>query len=193
MILFGLGNPGLQYRNTRHNVGHIFLNLLAKHFHKRFIRRSDHYICLLNIRGSVLTLIKPISWMNQSGVVTAKLTAKHKQEILVVVDDIALPLGRMRLRTRGSDGGHKGLRSIAEHLKTDDFARLRIGVGEPEIDPADYVLSRFSRAEMSLVKKTIDESIKGIEIAVKDGFEKAQNYINAVNLTDKSEALISKS
>jgi PTH1 family peptidyl-tRNA hydrolase len=182
MIIFGLGNPGLQYRNTRHNVGHIFLNLLAKHFHKRFIRRNDHYACSLNVKGSALTLIKPISWMNLSGVVIVKLTTKYKDEILVVVDDIALPLGRMRLRARGSDGGHKGLRSIAEHLKTDDFARLRIGVGEPDIDPADYVLSRFSRAEMSLVKKVIDESIKGIEIAVKDGFEKAQNYINGIKI-----------
>lgn len=172
----------MQYRNTRHNVGHVFLNLLAKHFHKRFIRRSDHSICLLNIRGSVLTLIKPVCWMNQSGAVTAKLTVKYKQEILVVVDDIALPLGRMRLRTRGSDGGHKGLRSIAEHLKTDDFARLRIGIGKPDIEPADYVLSRFSRTEMSLVKKTIEECIKGIEIAVKDGFEKAQNYINGIKI-----------
>ena len=186
MIIFGLGNPGLQYRNTRHNVGHIFLNVLARHFHKRFIRRNDHYICQLNVRGSVLTLIKPISWMNQSGAVTSRLAAKYKQEILVAVDDIALPLGRMRLRTRGSDGGHKGLRSIAEHLKTDDFARLRIGIGKPDVDPADYVLSRFSRAEMSLVKKVIDESIKGIEIAVKDGFEKAQNYINGIDLTAKN-------
>jgi PTH1 family peptidyl-tRNA hydrolase len=147
----------------------------------------------LNVKGSALTFVKPVSWMNLSGAVTARLTVKYKQEILVVVDDIALPLGRMRLRTRGSDGGHKGLRSIAEHLKTDDFARLRIGIGKPDINPADYVLSRFSKAEMSVVKKVIDEGIKGIEIAVKDGFEKAQNYINAVNLTDKSEALISKS
>jgi PTH1 family peptidyl-tRNA hydrolase len=185
MIIFGLGNPGLQYRNTKHNVGHIFLNLLARHFHRRFIRRNDHYTCFLSVRGSALTLVKPVSWMNQSGAVTARLAAKYMQEILVVVDDIALPLGRIRLRTRGSDGGHKGLRSVAEHLKTDDFARLRIGIGTPDRDPAEYVLSRFSRAEMVLVRKTIEAGIKGIEIAVKDGFEKAQNYINGIDLTEK--------
>jgi PTH1 family peptidyl-tRNA hydrolase len=182
MIIFGLGNPGPKYRFTRHNAGYIFLDRLARSFRKRFSRKRNFRITTFKVKGTELTLIKPNCWMNQCGGRVNAVLGEEKPKFMVVVDDINLPLGKLRLRSKGSDGGHLGLRSIIDELKTENFPRLRIGIGQPQIDTADYVLSRFNTAEKRVLTKVMSQGIRGIRILVSEGFLKAQNYINAIHI-----------
>jgi PTH1 family peptidyl-tRNA hydrolase len=122
--------------------------------------------------------------MNQCGLVIRDLLRGENDDFLVVLDDVNLPLGRMRLRSDGSDGGHLGLRSIIECLGTSDFPRLRIGIGQPSIDTEDYVLQRFNAGEMKIFIRVLKHGIEGMRILVRDGFVKAQNYINSFNIDD---------
>jgi PTH1 family peptidyl-tRNA hydrolase len=122
--------------------------------------------------------------MNQCGMVVHSMLQGEKQDFLVVLDDVNLPLGRMRLRGGGSDGGHLGLRSIIESLQTYDFPRLRIGIGQPSIDTEEYVLERFSAGEMRVLNKVLKHGKSGIRMLFNDGFSKAQNYINSINIGD---------
>ena len=126
--------------------------------------------------------------MNQSGKAVSYILQKRDEEFIVIVDDVNLPLGKMRLRAKGSDGGHLGLRSIIDTLNSSYFPRLRIGVGCPVGDIPAYVLSTFRRGEKRILMAVIEEGIKGVEMLVKRDFTKAQNYINAIDLTVKSEA-----
>lgn len=185
MTIIGLGNPGSEYRNTRHNAGMMFLAQWAQQHRKRFRRTADHRVCRIPFDGQELLLVKPIAWMNQSGVVVARLVKKYGEPFIIVSDDTALPLGKLRLRSRGSDGGHKGLRSIIEDLRTEDFMRLRIGIGPPHGDPVQYVLSRFSGQESDLLKTIFTAGIRGVEITIREGFPAGQNFLNGINLTEK--------
>jgi PTH1 family peptidyl-tRNA hydrolase len=183
VIIIGLGNPGLKYRNTRHNVGQTFVDQLAKKYGGRFKIKRGYRIAQVGKLSPNLKLAKPICYMNTSGSAVAGLVDREGQEdYLVVLDDINLPLGRIRLRGRGSDGGHLGLRSIIAALKSEDFVRLRIGVGRSEKDAAEYVLSSFSRDEKKRLAKVIEQGIKGIEMLVAKGIDAAQNYLNPIDL-----------
>jgi PTH1 family peptidyl-tRNA hydrolase len=192
MFIFGLGNPGIKYRSTRHNVGALFCQRFARHHKKRFRLKRGYQIATVHIAGTDVHLIKPQVWMNQSGLAVTRIVRTQKEPFLVAIDDVNLPLGRMRLRSKGSDGGHLGLRSIGERLETTNFPRLRIGIGRADADVASYVLDTFSRHEKRLLHKVVDEAVKGIEIMIKKDFVKAQNHINAVDLTTKPEALNTK-
>lgn len=185
MILFGLGNPGIYYRSTRHNAGYLFLERLAKLHNKRFTTKQGYKRARLFIDKREIVLIKPQCWMNQSGVIVARAVREYDKEFLVVVDDINLPLGRIRLRYKGSDGGHKGLRSIIDAIGHTNFPRLRLGVGRPDEDIVSYVLTPFTKAERVLLYQVINQGIRGIEILVKEDFMTAQNYINGVVLEDQ--------
>ncbi len=188
MIVIGLGNPGLKYRGTRHNVGQMLIDRLAKKFGGRFKLKRGYRIAQVRKPDPNLKLAKPICYMNTSGPAVAGLVEREDQdEFLIVLDDINLPLGRIRLRGRGSDGGHLGLRSIIATLQTEEIPRLRIGVGQPVRDAADYVLASFQRDEKKRLAEVLDQSIRGIEILVTKGFEAAQNFINAVDLSEKPE------
>ncbi|MGB9721027.1 MAG: aminoacyl-tRNA hydrolase [bacterium] len=204
MIIFGLGNPGIKYKGTRHNVGFLFVDSLAGKYKKKFRKFRDYEKAIIEIEQKKIKLIKPLLFMNQSGRVVADLVTKERIKsstllkekgkceglnLLIVLDDINLPLGRMRLRAKGSDGGHLGLRSIIEALNTEDFPRLRIGIANDDIinrkiDSADFVLSSFSKNERKIIDKAIEKGIEGIEIYLTQGFEKAQNFINAVKFTE---------
>jgi len=184
VIIIGLGNPGLKYRNTRHNVGQIFVDQLAKKYGGRFKIKRGYRIARAGKLSAKIKLAKPICYMNVSGPAVAGLVDREgREDYMVVLDDINLPLGRIRLRGRGSDGGHLGLRSIIAALKSEDFIRLRIGVGQPEQNAAEYVLSSFSRDEKKRLAKVIEQGIKGIEILVSRGLDPAQNYLNPIDLT----------
>ena len=187
MIIFGLGNQGLKYRSTRHNVGYLFLNYLAKTHHKRFRAKQNYKVAKFSISGKEIILIKPQCWMNQSGVVIARLLKDSQNDFLVVVDDINLPLGKIRLRRKGSDGGHHGLGSIVSTLDTSHFSRLRIGIGYPQNNAVDYVLGSFKRGEKEILRMVMSKCIKGIEMLVKSGFIKAQNYINSIDLSENQK------
>lgn len=185
MIIFGLGNPGIKYQWTRHNTGFIFINAFVKQYKKKFKKYPGYQQVEINKDGQEIKCIKPLLYMNCSGIVVAHILENEPEDFLVVVDDINLPLGRLRFRVRGSDGGHLGLRSIIEVLNTEDFPRLRIGVANQEsiardIDAAEFVLRRFEKEEKKILKEVIDKGIKGIEIYLAQGFENAQNFINSI-------------
>ncbi|MDH4210497.1 MAG: aminoacyl-tRNA hydrolase [candidate division WOR-3 bacterium] len=182
MIIFGLGNPGLKYRRTRHNAGYLFLEQLARTSKKRFVDKRQYRQTKLRIRNTPVQLVKPNCWMNQCGLVVRDLLRGEKDDFLVVLDDVNLPLGRMRLRSNGSDGGHLGLRSLIDSLGTCDFPRLRIGIGQPSIDTEDYVLESFNSGEMRILVRVLKHGIEGIRILVRDGFVKAQNHINSIKI-----------
>lgn len=184
MIIFGLGNPGLKYRSTRHNVGYIFLDQLVRASKKKYSRKRLYSIAISKVRGREVVLIKPKCWMNECGLTIAKILSAVNRDFLIVLDDINLPLGRMRLRSKGSDGGHLGLRSIISAVGKSDFPRLRIGIGQSSVDAAEYVLGRFNAHEKRVLKRTIKQGIRGIELLSADGFVKAQNHINSINIRD---------
>src|SRR5438270_11822667 len=152
-VIVGLGNPGRQYHGTRHNVGFAVVDLLAESPHAgRFHSRFQAQVAELVEENLKLLLVKPETFMNLSGRSVRQLLDFYQlpaAELLVVCDDINLPLGKLRARARGTHGGHNGLRDIQAHLGTTDYARLKIGVGSPgeEVDAADHVLARFRPSE----------------------------------------------
>jgi PTH1 family peptidyl-tRNA hydrolase len=188
-IVVGLGNPGKQYEQTRHNVGWMVLDRLAEragwvgHAKARDAAATVHG----RYKGLDLMLAKPTTYMNLSGVALRKLLARQRaplEDMLVVVDDFDLPLGRIRMRAEGSAGTHNGLKSIVAELSTQKFARLRVGIGEParenpERAAIDHVLTRFGGAERRTLDAVLDAAADAVEDWARDGAYKAANKWNA--------------
>lgn len=179
-LVAGLGNPGLEYSGTRHNVGFMVIDCLAG---KKgvTISRSAPWGSELGKWGDIL-LIKPLTYMNRSGEVIGRFAHYFKvqsEEILVVVDDVALPLGRLRLRPNGSDGGHNGLKSIILNLG-ETFMRLRVGIGSSsDADQlTDHVLGEFNRSEKETMGKAIERAAEAIEHVAANGIASAMNNYN---------------
>jgi PTH1 family peptidyl-tRNA hydrolase len=185
LFLCGLGNPGPQYAHTRHNLGFRVVDAIAA---SRRIGRWGRGLTLvraeLDMGPTRVVLVKPQTYMNLSGRAAAEIRSEfgaEPGEVLVVVDDIALPLGKLRLRTRGSDGGHNGLKSIIAELGTSNFPRLRMGIGAVPggVDPADFVLSPFSSGEMEAVDAMVARAVECVEWVARSGFERAMGACNA--------------
>jgi PTH1 family peptidyl-tRNA hydrolase len=184
-LVVGLGNPGTKYQGTRHNVGFEVIDRLAQGGARpAFSRKFDGLIAEAEIDFRRVLLLKPETFMNLSGRPAAQALRFYKLEpadLLVVCDDLSLPLGKLRLRPGGSDGGQKGLRDIITHLGTDQFARLRIGIGERgEIDAADFVLSRFRSAERPIIDDTLILATQAVAVWVTQGTDAAMNRFNGV-------------
>ena len=185
-IFVGLGNPGKEYDGTRHNIGFAIVDLLEQ----KLVRSSgwkagkgEHYFAKGVIGAEDIILAKPITYMNLSGRAVRDLLSFYKGEIsnlIVICDDIAIPLGQLRLRLEGSDGGHNGLSSIIYELGTDEFARLRFGVGADFYrgEQAKYVLSKFKVEELKLVEEMKNASVTGCLEIVHKGLKSAMNVIN---------------
>ena len=190
-LVVGLGNPGAKYADTRHNVGFMALERLAAAAGTTFRQQAKLQGLLAEVgQGtSRLRLLMPQTFMNESGrSIRAALDwfDLAPSQLLVVVDDMDLPLGKLRLRASGSAGGHNGLRSTISHLGTQDFARLRIGIGAPAEDPAErrartvgHVLGRFSAAERPLLEAVLTEVEAGIGLIQRLGLERAGNRLNS--------------
>jgi PTH1 family peptidyl-tRNA hydrolase len=185
-IIVGLGNPGKEYEQTRHNVGFDAIDRFAARHRLSFGRISrGSQTAEGAVEGAKVTLLKPMTYMNLSGEPLSQFLRNHPHPpdaIMAVVDDIHLPVGKIRLRPGGSDGGHNGLKSLSAHLQTRDYPRLRIGVGEPG-DPGrqvDYVLGRFSRDEMKQMDEVFDRLVVALEIWIESGIEAAMNRFNGV-------------
>jgi PTH1 family peptidyl-tRNA hydrolase len=179
-LVAGLGNPGLEYSSTRHNVGFMVIDWVAAK-KGATISRSADWSSEVGKWGDIL-LIKPLAYMNRSGEVISGFARYFKiqpEEILVVVDDAALPLGRLRLRPSGGDGGHNGLKSIILHLG-ETFMRLRIGIGASSGGDQliDHVLGQFERSEKEAVNKAIERAAEAIEQVAAEGIESAMNNYN---------------
>ena len=179
-LVAGLGNPGPEYAATRHNIGFMVVDQLAAQYGSTW-ERSTKWDALSAKCGHVL-LVKPLSFMNRSGHPLFAIAEFYKivpQEILVVLDDLALALGRLRLRISGGPGGHNGLESIIMQFGTEEIPRLRIGIGAaPPEGAVDYVLSRFFEEEKSLVRSTIDRAVEAVKCAIDNGVVSAMNTFN---------------
>lgn len=184
-LIVGLGNPGLRYRGTRHNMGFQVVTALAKE-HRLTLKRDARCGSLgatLRLAGEAAGLALPLSYMNLSGQVVRKLVVRHRvdtAELLVVCDDLNLEFGRLKIRPAGSAGGHKGLESIIEALGTDRFCRLRIGIGAPPAgsDAAEYVLRQFTRQQARQLPQVIERAIACVHLWVGSGVAESMNVFN---------------
>ena len=184
-IIVGLGNPGLTYRRTRHNIGFMVANALAQSRGLRF--RRGRFRCSQaagEMGKEKALLVRPQTFMNASGACVAGL-ARHFEcplsDLLVICDDVNLDLGRIRLRRSGSAGGHKGLTSIIRELHSEDFPRLRVGVGRPPegLDMMSYVLGPFRRGDWLLVEESVARAAQAVETWVYHGLDEAMNRFNS--------------
>lgn len=182
-LIVGLGNPGREYQGTRHNIGFMVLDILARaHGISVKSRRNKAHVGEGVIENQKVVLAKPLTYMNLSGEAVGGLMRRYRlkpADLIVVSDDVDLPLGRIRIRASGSAGGHKGLRSIIHSLGTQEFARIRVGIGSPDREMVDYVLSRFHRKERDVVKEVVGRSADAVQMILAEGIEQAMNRFNA--------------
>ncbi len=182
LLIVGLGNPGKKYAGTRHNMGFDVIDLLSD---LSKIDVDKEVFCGLLGRGQIfdedVMLFKPTTYMNLSGTAVRQVVNYFKidlSNIIVVCDDMALPVGTIRLRQKGSSGGQKGLQNIIENLGTEEFKRIRVGIGEPEDDAIDYVLSKPSKDERVVINEAIHDAVEAIKEAIRFGFDRAMSKFN---------------
>lgn len=186
-FIVGLGNPGEEYSNTRHNLGFRVIDDLSSRLKVRLRAGRGNYLIGRRTADSGqqiadLYLVKPLTFVNLSGIAVLDLVERYEidlESLLIPCDDVNLPLGKLRLREKGSDGGHKGLASIIYYLRTEDFPRLRMGVGMPEGEEmAEWVLSQFDPGERDLVDETVKRAADACLLWCDDGTEKAMSVYN---------------
>jgi len=183
-ILVGLGNPGDDYAFTRHNVGFMVIDRLKDKVFMQSHRKGRYYwMGQGRIGEKEVRLIKPLTYMNCSGEAMVRIKKNYGLDLsrlIVVCDDINLPLGRIRIRRKGGDGGHNGLRSIIYSLGSEDFMRVRIGIGRPDLySPVlKYVLSPFTVEEKSLIDKAMDLAVEAIQVVIQEGIEVGMDRFN---------------
>lgn len=182
-LIVGLGNPGEKYENTRHNIGFKVLDFLAKEMECKFTVEKHAEIARGKFKGRTLVLIKPTTYMNLSGKAVNYWMQQEKiniENILAVVDDLALPFGKLRMKGKGSDGGHNGLKDIQAVLQTQNYARLRFGVGNAfsKGRQIDYVLGEWSEEERKSLSSNIELGIEFIKAFATIGIERAMNFHN---------------
>ena len=183
-LISGLGNPGRAYSRNRHNAGFMLLDRMAGAARQPFEQLGCHSLgCDLEHAGQHLLLVKPQTYMNRSGQAIREIIENRPVELsqmLVIYDDLALPLGKIRLRKSGSAGGHKGMDSIIGALETENVPRLRIGILRDELpgEYSTYVLDNFTKGELKILDEVLDLAILAVETAVTDGLEKAMSLYN---------------
>jgi PTH1 family peptidyl-tRNA hydrolase len=182
-VVVGLGNPGTKYHGTRHNLGYAVIDGLAAgsavgRFQDRFQAEIGEWMC----SDEKVLLVKPTTFMNLSGRSVRQVLDFYQltpDQLLVVCDDVNLPLGKLRFRAKGTHGGHNGLRDIQNHLGTTDYARLRIGVDAPgQDDMVDHVLSRFKPGQRKVIEDAISTAVQGVDLWVRDGIQECMNQYN---------------
>jgi PTH1 family peptidyl-tRNA hydrolase len=184
-ILLCLGNPGEKYENTRHNVGFLVADEVAERQHAPIQRLKFKALTnILTISGEKVLVMKPVTYMNLSGEAVKPAADFYKippDHVLVVSDDTALPVGKLRIRKGGSAGGHNGLKSIIQHLGTDQFPRIRVGVGEkphPDYDLADWVLGKFQGEDKKAIDAAVMRAADAVACILQDGVDKGMNKFN---------------
>ncbi|MBQ2752755.1 MAG: aminoacyl-tRNA hydrolase [Firmicutes bacterium] len=185
-VIAGLGNPGKEYENTKHNVGFRVIDKIAEDNNINVNKlKFKAFIGEGTINGEKVMLVKPQTFMNLSGESIKQILAFYKvpaKDFFVIYDDTSLPLNAIRIRQKGSAGGHNGIKNIIQHLGSDVFDRIKVGIGEKPSgwDLADYVLSKFSKDDEPLIRQGIDKAAKAAEMMLKVGTEKAMNEMNRI-------------
>jgi len=183
----GLGNPGLKYEFTRHNIGFRIVDSLARDIEIEFKKVKSYYSLISRgmINNHKVMLIKPQTFMNLNGRAVSKVVSYYKiplRDLLIVYDDLNLELGQVRIRKKGSAGGHKGIESIMQYLNSEEIPRLRIGIGNPSVNfnfnCMSYVLSNYNNNEKDKIEEVIQLSTEAIKTVIEDGFEKAMRKYN---------------
>jgi len=182
-LIAGLGNPGDKYSNTRHNIGFMVTSALAK---KNSVKSSFKFDGLYGdyfLGGEKVIIFQPMKYMNRSGQPILKVMNYYdieKEDILVIHDDLDLDLGKIRFRKKGSSGGHNGIKSIINRLGSQEFKRLKVGIGRPpeNIPVTDYVLTKFSKDEKEILHNVIDDSVSAVELMLQKDLMKAMNKYN---------------
>ena len=182
-LIVGLGNIGAEYEDTRHNIGFMVLDRMLQNTESKFELKRHAYTAEMRCKGRTLLLIKPTTYMNLSGKALNYWMKAEKipiENVLVIVDDIALPVGTIRLKKKGSAGGHNGLGNIEEVLGHSDYARLRFGIGDnfSRGRQIDYVLGKFSSEEISMIDPQIDKACEAIKTFATMGIDRAMNFFN---------------
>lgn len=183
-LIVGLGNPGREYRANRHNIGFMLIDHLAERLGVRFTRlESKALVTKADHQEARLILAKPQTFMNLSGTAVGSLIRFYKvplEHLIVAYDDVDLPIGVLRLRPDGGSAGQKGMASIIERLGTQDFARLRIGIGRPpgRMEAADYVLEDFSKSDLEIIQPALDRGVEAVLTFVTSGLNPAMNFYN---------------
>jgi PTH1 family peptidyl-tRNA hydrolase len=191
-LIVGLGNPGRAYIDSRHNIGFSVVKALGRNY--KVALKSDHAFSLSGkgkIEGNSVIFALPLTFMNLSGIAVSALIKRYRiepEDLLVICDDLDLEFGSVRIRPDGSSGGHKGLESIIRSLGSQDFARLRLGIGRPPRkgagDTSDFVLSHFSKKEKEALKETIAEACSCCKVWAKKGVTESMNIFNRRNKKD---------
>ncbi|MDD2200820.1 MAG: aminoacyl-tRNA hydrolase [Firmicutes bacterium] len=185
-LIAGLGNPGSRYECSRHNIGFMTADRIALELGAGKFRRAPYCLSLVamaRFAGADALIVKPQTYMNNSGVAVARATRWHgvgPESLIVVYDDMDLEVGKIRIRAKGSAGGHKGMGSIIDHMGTEEITRVRIGVGRPPPweDSADYVLNTFTREELPIMSDAVISAISAILCIIEDGIGAAQTRFN---------------
>ena len=185
-LIAGLGNPTREYAGTRHNIGYDTITRLCDDYRISLDIKKHKGLCGKGvIGGEKVLLVQPLTYMNLSGDCIKEAADYYKIDpahIIVIYDDISLPVGKLRVRAKGSAGGHNGMKSIIARLGTEEFARVRIGIGEKPAgwDLADYVLGRFQTDELPLMREAVGNAAKACELIIKDGIDTAMNRSNSL-------------
>lgn len=184
-LIVGLGNPGGKYEITRHNAGFLWADLFAESLNTEIKRLKYHALTAeVNIAGHRCLLMKPQTFMNNSGEAVSEAAKFYKipaEKVIVIFDDISLPIGKLRVRRKGSAGGHNGIKSIIAHLGSENFPRVKIGVGakpHPDYDLGDWVLTSFKKEDFPALKEAMESACKAVELIVKGETDKAMNQYN---------------
>jgi len=191
-VVVGLGNPGPAYQHTRHNLGWLVLVKAAQRWGVNFTRQGHALQGLGHIERLPVTLVLPQTWMNNTGVVVhSVLQDLHliPPDLIVVYDDLDLPLGGIKIKTRGGAGGHNGLRSVVGHLESEDFIRLKVGIGRAptHVDPAQYVLSSFLPEERKQIEMMLPKAVDVLECLICEGASVAMNRFHGKSAQQENE------
>ncbi len=183
-LIAGLGNPGKRYSRTRHNIGFWVVEAFIDKNHLVFKEKADYRMCDGSVEDEKIVLMEPLTFMNRSGTAVKKVMDKFNipaENLVVIHDDLDLETGKVKIRKKGSSGGHKGVESIIQNIGKNNFIRIKIGIGrDPYILAEDYVLARFRKEELPQIKEAVSRAVDSIYSVITEGADKAMNRFNAL-------------
>ena len=181
-LIAGLGNPGSRYEKTRHNVGFLAVEACIRRQPLDCKEKEDYKICKGSLGDEKIIFLEPLTFMNRSGIAVRRIMQKSNispQQLIVIHDDLDLETGSLKIRKKGSSGGHKGIESIIQHIGTQEFIRIKIGIGrDPFVPTEKYVLSKFRKDDIQVIREAIEKAVESVYAIINDGVERAMNRFN---------------